>query len=151
MRVSTQNLLLSSVIILLMIGLVMVYSSSALIAGSSFHDSTYFLKRQLFYVGLGLGAILLGAHLDPDLYRHLSYPFYFASLVLLLLVLIPGVGKSVGGAARWIALGPIRFQAGEIFKFALVIYLAMSLAKRASVSARRQVGVRNTTVRTHAN
>jgi len=117
---------------LLMLGFVMVYSSSAIVAFGTIQDSAYFLKRQFFYIILGISSLILALNINPELYRRYSYHLYFFLIFLLALLLIPGIGKSAGGAARWIPLGFIRFQPGEVFKFVLIIYLSMTLAQKNS-------------------
>lgn len=136
-----SKLIISASLTLIILGIVVVYSSSGVMAHFGYQDSTFFLKRQLLFLMLGFGAFGIAFYLDPKYYQKYAYPFYFFALFLLLLVLIPGMGKSAGGAARWISLGPLRFQAGEIFKSALVIYLAMSLAKKGEKMLLFRVGI----------
>ncbi len=141
MKLLPHKVLLFCVFILVMIGLVMVYSSSAIVAGSMNDDAFYFVKRQLVFIFLSMGAFAFALYIHPDLYRRYSYPLYIFMLLLLASLLIPGIGKSAGGAARWISLGAFRLQPGEIFKFALIVYLAKSLAKKASLMTLFPVGI----------
>jgi cell division protein FtsW len=126
-----DGLLLAAILALAAVGAVMVYSASAIPAGQSRRlgfDEFHYLKRQLLAAGVGLA--LLAAVLRAG-YRRvaaLAYPLLAATLVALLLV--PLVGKSAGGAQRWIPLGPIQFQPAEAAKVALVLYLARSLARK---------------------
>ena len=136
-----SKLILISSLSLLILGVVMVYSSSAVMADLGYQDSFFFLKRQLFYVFAGICIFVGAIFIHPNYYRRYAYHLYVFALFLLILVLIPGVGKSAGGATRWISLGLIRIQAGEVFKFALVVYLAMSLAKKGKKMLLFRVGI----------
>ncbi|MGE4357645.1 MAG: putative lipid II flippase FtsW [Candidatus Omnitrophota bacterium] len=110
--------------ILVAIGIVMIYSSSGVFAYERLHDSAYYLKRHLFY--LLLGAFVFYFFLQWD-YLHLrkySKPLLLLSLLLLIAVLIPGIGQSIGGARRWFRFGIVSFQPSELAKFSLLIYTA---------------------------
>ncbi len=136
-----SKLVLISTSVLVLLGIVIVYSSSGVMAHFGYHDQLFFLKRQLAYLVVGAGAFGFAVYFDPKYYRQYAYQFYGIALFLLVLVLIPGLGKSAGGASRWIGLGPIRLQAGEVFKAALVVYLAMSLAKKGEKMLLFRVGI----------
>ncbi len=126
-----DGLLLAAVLALVAVGAVMVYSASAIPASQSKRlglDEFYYLKRQLVAAVLG-GALLAGAlRLGYRRIAALAYPLLGAAFALLLLV--PLLGKTAGGAQRWIALGPLQFQPSEAAKVALVLYLARSLARK---------------------
>lgn len=117
------------VIALLGFGVVMVYSASVIEATVVFRDPQYFLKRQALYAG-GSFVLMLGlSQVDYHLYRRFTYPIL--GLVTLLMVMsVIGFGHSGGGAARWLALGPIHIQPSEAAKLALVLWLAYSLEKK---------------------
>jgi cell division protein FtsW len=128
-----DGLLLGAVLALTAVGAVMVYSASAIPAGRSprlGNDEFYYLKRQLLAAGLGLGLLGLALKLGQRRIAALAYPALAATFVLLLLV--PFVGKTAGGAQRWIPLGPLQFQPAEAAKVALVLYLARSLSRKGS-------------------
>jgi cell division protein FtsW len=123
-------LLLCSALALTALGLVMVYSASAVSAATRQGDGAFYLKRQALAAVVGVG--LLWAVLKVG-YRRLvpwAYPALFVSLLLLVLVLVPGVGYAAGGARRWIRLPGFSVQPAEFCKIALVLYLAVSLAKK---------------------
>jgi len=122
--------LLVVTLLLMAIGVMMVYSSSAIFAQERFQDSLYFLKRELIFTALGILSLLIAKNIDYHLYYKLTYPILFLTLILLTLVFIPGVGHSAGGAQRWIRVAGCGLQPSEITKFALVIFLAYSLAKK---------------------
>src|SRR5690242_21029845 len=93
-------LLLASTIALLVLGALMVYSASFVVAHNEFNDDAYFLTRQLIWVGVG-GVFMLGAmRVDYRRWRSWSLPIMLLSIALLVLVLVPGIGASSYGAVR---------------------------------------------------
>ncbi len=133
-------LLLGSVLALVSFGLVMVYSSSAITAQDKLGDSFYFLKRQAVSAGLGLVAMAVAMKMGYRRLARLAYPLLLLALVTLVLVLIPGVGTAVGGARRWLRVPGISFQPAEYAKFAWVVYLAYSCAKKREKVATFSIG-----------
>jgi len=132
--------LLGAVLALVSLGLVMVYSSSAIAAQDKLGDGLYFLERQAFAAVVGLGAM---AAMMATGYRRLArfaYPLLLVSIALMVLVLIPGIGVTIGGARRWIHLPGLSLQPAEVAKFAWVVYLAYSLAKKREKVATFSVG-----------
>lgn len=117
-------------IVLLSIGVVMVYSASAIVAGERLHDPYYFLKKQLFWALLGGVALWLALRTDYRRLEKLMVPALVVAGVLLVAVLIPPIGQAINGTRRWIRLGPVSFQPVELAKLALVLYLAAFLARR---------------------
>lgn len=118
-----------TVIVLLGIGVVMVYSSSAVSAYVNFDDSYYFLKRQIIWATLGLLAMLFTMSIDYHVWRGLSKPIMLVTLLLLILVLIPGLGKVVNGARRWLGFGSLYLQPSEIAKLSMVLFCSESLTR----------------------
>jgi len=116
-------LFLFSVFALSAVGMIMIFSASPTM-GIKLGDSFYFIKRHLFYLLLGYFALYFGLNLDLALVRKWSSTIFAIGLALLLLVYIPGVGRKVLGAARWIDLGIFSFQPSELMKFASVLFLA---------------------------
>jgi cell division protein FtsW len=125
-----DGLLLAAVLALVALGAVMVYSASAVQAARRLGDEFWFLKRQLLAAGLGLGLLALALRVGHRRAASLAYPLLGAVVLLMLLVLVPGVGKTAGGAQRWIDLRILRFQPSEAAKVILVLYLARSLARK---------------------
>jgi cell division protein FtsW len=117
------------VIALLGFGVVMVYSASVIEATVVFRDPQYFLKRQAVYAGVSFALMLGLSHIDYHLYRRFTYPILGAVTILMVMSVI-GFGHSGGGAARWLAIGPIHIQPSECAKLALVLWLAYSLEKK---------------------
>jgi len=128
-EVGTDRVLIGAVLVLTAFGLVMVFSSGAVFAARKYGDAAYFLKRELVYVVLGLGAMTLALRTDYSVYRRLAYPLLGFSILSLLAVL--KIGSRAGGAIRWFRLGPLSFQPSELAKLALCIYLASLLARKA--------------------
>lgn len=133
--------LLFSVLLLMALGIVMVYSSSWALAEEQHHDGLYFLKRQATFAGLAVVALVVGALVEPSWWTRYIYWMLGAGFFLLLIVLIPGIGSAAGIARRWIALGPVTLQAGEPLKFLLVVYLAHSMARKGERMRTFMVGV----------
>lgn len=121
-------LLLFAVLALVALGAVMVYSASAVEAGRKLGDEFHYLKRQLVAAGIGLGLLALALRLGTRKIAALAYPALGVTVVLL--VLVKFVGRTAGGAQRWIQLGPVNLQPAELAKVALVLYLARSLARK---------------------
>jgi cell division protein FtsW len=111
-------------------GLVMVFSASAVVAGNRFQDPSYFLKRQLAWLVLGLALMHITSRIDYAVWKKLAVPLLAVTGGLLLLVLIPSVGVLAKGARRWLRAGPVLLQPTEIAKVVTVIYLAAYLAAK---------------------
>ena len=141
LRPRVDRPMLAAVLLLVGIGVVMVYSSSAVFAAETYGDSFFFLKRQAVFALIGGCALLVAASIDPERLEKLAYPLLGACFLLLVAVLIPGIGKTAGGARRWIEVGPFAVQAGEAMKIALVVWLAASLAKKGARMRSFSVGL----------
>lgn len=122
--------LLLSIAGLLAVGITMVLSTSYLYSQERFADGTYFFRKQLIAAGIGVAALIACALVPSVAYRRLAYPLLGCTLLVLILVLIPGVGLVRGGARRWLALPGFAFQPAELAKLAMVFYLAHSMAKK---------------------
>ena len=124
-----DSILCVTVAILVLIGIVMVFSSSA--AYTEQNDSFYFLKRQVLWCLLGTGLLLITKNLDYHNLHQYTYPIMIITFLLLIVVMFPEFSKKVGGARRWLAFGGFSFQPSELAKFTLVLFIAKSLVKRA--------------------
>ena len=120
----TTRALLLIVVALLVLGLVMLASTSSVRAMAVFDDPYHFIKRQLAWLCLALGVGYGAYRTDYHLWRKLAIPLALLALVLLVLVLIPGIGIKVGGSRRWLGLGPLRLQPSEPAKVALIVALS---------------------------
>ncbi len=125
-----DHVLMISTLLLLGLGLVMVFSSSGVLASDKYHDPAFFLKKQLIYAVLGVGLMLFVRRIPYHKYNNLAYVILLVSLVLLILVLIPGIGTRIRSASRWIKLGPLVIQPSEFAKLAMIIFLAYSMARK---------------------
>jgi len=117
-------------LLLVGLGLVFIYSASSFLAEHRMGDSYFFFKRQGIFCLVGLVFLIITRNIPPGFYARLAYPLLFISLALLGALLIPGVGKAVGGASRWLSLGIFSFQPSELAKLTLAVYLAYSMAKK---------------------
>lgn len=132
-RIILATLLLS------LLGLVMIYSASAYSAKLNFGDSLYYVKKQALAFAVGVAAMVGGAKISTEFLKKIRWVIYVLSMLLLVILFIPGVGSSVYGATRWIDLKVITFQPSEIAKFGLVILLAGEFSQRPPVSFRYAV------------
>ncbi len=130
----TRSTLLLIVMILMAIGIIMIYSTSAIYANDRMHDSLYFLKRHLIYLVGGLFMMLVAMGIDIQALRKFSKPIMLASIILLILVLIPHIGRETAGARRWFKIGLLNFQPSEFAKIAILVYLADLLARKEKVA-----------------
>jgi cell division protein FtsW len=127
-RVDTITLL--AVFFLVMLGVVMVASSSSVLAHQTMHDSFHYTKRQALFAIFGVMAMYVSSSIPWAFWEKYAYPLLGLSFAMLVLVLVPGIGHRAGGARRWIGFGPFTIQAGEIMKLAIVVWLSRSLAKK---------------------
>lgn len=126
-------LLLWPALALLLIGLVMVYSASIATAeGSGFtgHQPAYFLIRHTVYLLVGLVGAVIAFQIPLRFWQQFAPWLFLAGIVLLAVVLIPGIGRAVNGAQRWIALGPLNLQPSELMKLFAVLYAADYTARK---------------------
>lgn len=121
--------ILFSVLVLLGIGIVMVYSSSSIKADQYFHDSYHFLKRQVVWAAVGTFTMMALLKFDYWNWKLLAKPIFLVNLALLFLVLIPGIGMKINEARRWIGFGFAQLQPSEIMKLSFVIFLAYWLSR----------------------
>jgi cell division protein FtsW len=138
-----------STLILLAIGLVMVYSASIAMAEASAHTgyrAWYFLARHSVFVALGIAAAAVAFQVPVKVWERLAIWLFAIGAVLLVVVLIPGVGKVVNGSRRWLPLGIINMQPSEFMKLAAVLY-ASSYAVRKAGFLHAEQPLRQTLVR----
>lgn len=122
------------VLLLTAIGLVMLLSASFpsayYEASPSKHNPLYYFERQAIFAVLGTAVMLLVSKFNYQRLRGVGKILLYISVVLLLLVLIPGIGEIRNGARRWIGMGPLTFQPSEIAKAAIVVYFANSISRK---------------------
>lgn len=129
-RFIVDGALLWTALLLLGIGLVMMASASLAVAERGLGQPYYYFSRQALFVFVGLVAAFLVTRLPLDLFERYGGPLLLATLTLLVLVLIPGLGKEVNGSMRWFSLGPVNVQPSELAKLFTVIFLAGYLVRR---------------------
>lgn len=142
---SPDLILLLVVFLLVSMGIVMVYSASSVTASSSHdfgNDPAYFLKKQVLWALLGVGAMFIAYRARLSSIRKWAPALLTVAVALLALVLIPAVGQESGGARRWLLLGGIALQPAELAKLALLIFFAASLSPCQSASERGTAGPR---------
>ncbi|HEX2142091.1 MAG TPA: putative lipid II flippase FtsW, partial [Candidatus Limnocylindria bacterium] len=123
--------LLTAVLALVAVGVVMVYSASSVRSYLASADPAAQGMQQAIWAALGLGAMYAASRVDFRLLRYLAIPAYVGTILLLVLVLIPGIGTEAFGSRRWIVVpGVGSFQPAELAKLAIVIYLAHWLDRR---------------------
>jgi cell division protein FtsW len=126
-RSRPDYLLVTLVLILMALGIVMVYSASAILALDRVGSTTFFAKKQAVWSVISLCVLFFLARVDYHRFQRISPVLLVFSFVLLILVLLVPPTR---GASRWIRLGPAAFQPSEFFKYSLVLFLAYSLSKR---------------------
>ena len=121
--------LAAAAIALLGFGVVMVYSASAIEATTTFRNPQYFVMRQAIFAGAGAVVMLIASRIDYHRLRPFTYPI-LGIVTFLMILSVTGFGHTGGGAARWLAIGPIHVQPSEAAKLALILWLAYSLEKK---------------------
>lgn len=123
--------LLSTILILIVFGLVMIASAGISYSRSRFGDSYYFFKHQLVYgVMPGLVAMYVMQKINYKFWKKISLPFFVVSIICLILVFVPSFGSKIYGASRWLRLGSFSFQPSEMLKLSIIIYLSAWLESR---------------------
>lgn len=117
-------------LILICIGVVMIYSASSVWAQDRYKDGIFFLKRHLAFILIGAALSFLVMSFDYRALRKYAKPLLFFALILLILVLIPGLGREVGGARRWFRFGIFSFQPSEFANLAMLIYIADFISRK---------------------
>ena len=114
-------------LILLLLGMMMVYSASIATAEASRftgNQPTYFLSRHALFLVVSLIAALLAFQVPVSVWQSLAPWLFLLGILSLVLVLLPGVGREVNGAKRWLSLGVANLQPSEFMKLAAVLYAA---------------------------
>lgn len=112
------------------IGIFVLYESSTYVAQLELSDKYFFIRYQLLWLSLGIILCLVISKIDLKLLHNLALPALVASLVLLILVFIPGIGLELKGANRWIDLRFVIMQPSEVLKISLTLYLAAWLSRK---------------------
>ncbi|MDP9404786.1 MAG: putative lipid II flippase FtsW, partial [Actinomycetota bacterium] len=126
---TSRAILAAIVAVLCLIGLVMVLSASSVLALREYGTSWLFFGRQVLWLLLGAAALVVTSRVDYHRWGRLGLPMLVASLVLLALVLVPGVGITVSGSTRWLGTSSWRIQPSELAKLAVLVFAADYLAR----------------------
>lgn len=123
----------ATAVILICIGVVMIYSASSIYAWERYKDSAFFLKRHLSFLVIGILLTILVMAFDYRKLREYSKPLLLISFMLLIMVLIPGLGREVSGARRWFRFKFISFQPSGLASLAMIIYMADFIARKGNL------------------
>ncbi len=129
-RTNFDYTLLLATILLVALGLTIVYSATGIMGRERFNDGFLFLKKEMIALVIGIITLLIAKNVPIEWIKKSVYPIFGISLILLVLVMIPGVGVRIAGAQRWLRFGPISIQPSEIAKLALLLFVAYSLSKK---------------------
>ena len=124
------------VVALLALGLVMVYSASVALPDNpkfARYTPTYFLSRHVMFMAIAVASALVAVQVPVSMWEKLSPWIFVVALLLLVVVLVPFIGKGVNGARRWIPLGIMSFQPSELTKLAIAMYAAGYMVRRMDV------------------
>ncbi|MED4958207.1 stage V sporulation protein E [Paenibacillus macerans] len=128
-RTAPDFWLMASILGLLAIGIVMVYSAGSVLAFHDYGDSFYFVKRQLLFAVLGLVAMFLMMNFDYRLLRKYAKVGLVICFALLVIVLIPGIGVVRGGARSWLGISSFGIQPSEFMKLGMILFLSYFLSQ----------------------
>ncbi|UQZ88693.1 putative lipid II flippase FtsW [Deltaproteobacteria bacterium Smac51] len=129
-RAPIDAFLLVLILALSGMGLVMLFSSSSIMAEQRYGDAYFFFRPQLRHMVLGFIIMLAASRVPYQFLMKLAYPILIMTLILLAMVIVPGIGHKVGGASRWLRLPGVSIQPSEMAKLAIVIYMAYSLSRK---------------------
>jgi cell division protein FtsW len=127
---ANYQLLLGATLLLLVLGLVMVFSASSVRSYASSGSAWGLSGRQVMWAGLGVPLMFVASRLPTRFFRAVAYPAMGLAIALLVLVLVPGVGVEVNGSQNWLRIGGFQLQPSELSKLALVIWGADLLARK---------------------
>ncbi|MGC2049720.1 MAG: FtsW/RodA/SpoVE family cell cycle protein, partial [Gallionella sp.] len=124
--------LLAAILALLVGSIVMVYSSSSVVALTTYDDPAFFMKRQIMWAVIGLALMAITMRIDHVVFqdKRVVLALLVVSFVLLAATLVPGVGRMINGSRRWLRLGMFSFQPSELAKFVVVVYMSHYMAKK---------------------
>jgi cell division protein FtsW len=134
--------LLSAILLLLIFGLVVLFSASLVTAYSSRGgDAYFFVRKQLVFVFVGVFFLFLLSKINYHVFKKVSFLFLGLALLALVLVFVPGIGNEFGGSRRWLVIFGLSFQVADIVKFLLIFYLAAWVEARKSDLKRFKTGL----------
>jgi cell division protein FtsW len=119
-------------VVLICIGIVMIYSASGVYAWERYKDGFFFLKRHLSFLLIGILLTFGVMCIDYRKFRDYAKPLLILSLALLILVLVPGIGREVAGARRWFRFKIFSFQPSELATLAVIVYISDFISRKSS-------------------
>lgn len=128
-RQGSDRILLTCALVLVLIGILMVFSSSFYYALQRFNDQYYFFRKELLWAFIGLVGMAFMSRIRYQRLQLLAVPLLVVSLLLLVVVVFTPLGLELNGAKRWISLGGITLMPGEVAKFSVVLFMAAALSK----------------------
>jgi cell division protein FtsW len=133
-QVQGYDLLLICITMLLVLaGVVMIYSASVGLSDRNFGSSGILLRNHLLHLGVGIVGLMIAMRIPLDAWKEWIPVALLICFVLLILVLVPGIGTKVGGARRWFRIGPISVQPTEILKLVLIAFVASYLDRKQAI------------------
>lgn len=129
-RLKSDYVFAITVFLLSLFGIVMISSSSVVISAEHFGNNYGYAINQLISLVIGAVLMVVTYNIDYRIWRKYSFAMLLITIILLILVFIPGIGKESGGAHRWFMIGPKVFQPSEIVKLTFIIYLASWMEKK---------------------
>ena len=125
--------------ILLIIGILAIYSASSVWANLKFNDEFYYMKRQVIFATIGVIVMYIVSYYDVSKLRKYAYWFFSFCIILMVLVLIPGIGSERNGSMSWFKIGPVLFQPSEFLKLALIMVVSDKLSKKRKIRKLKDV------------
>ena len=135
MRKGKSYILVIEIIIMLVISLVMIYSSSCVWAQYKYHNSFYYVQRQFFFACIGLCSMFIISKIPISFLKRYRYVWLVSCILALFLVLIPGIGIERNGSRSWFGIGAFLIQPAEFFKLAMIIWSADYLASKKKINS----------------
>lgn len=126
LKLNSQLLLIT--LVLVSVGFVMVASASIDFSAENYKDPWFFVRRHLVYLFLGFSSAIVMLMIPTSFWRKYGWLLFFVAAFLLIIVLIPGIGRRVNGSQRWLQLGPLTLQVSEMVKFCSIVFFASYLA-----------------------
>lgn len=123
-------ILFTIIILLVILGVIMVFSSSYIMAYKWYHNSFYFFSRQAIFAVIAMVIFFIAMKIDYHFWQKFAIPILVLSVFLLVAIYFPGFARHVRGAKRWLSIGFLSLQPSEIAKFALILYIADCLTRK---------------------
>jgi len=125
--VKNLKIFLLIVSLLILVGFIFIYSASSVFALEKYNLASYFVRKQLMGFVLGVCILIFLSLFPLRIIKKLAPLFFFGSLILTALTIVPGLAVKINGSARWLSLGGFSFQVSELLKLSLILYIAYLL------------------------